>query len=86
MFLRRYSLSNPTVFDKTAASVLDKLIDEFVHSERDRAMMKRHLIDGVKFEPLSEEFDLSVRHTKTIVKARKDFLEGFLIKEGDTNA
>lgn len=83
MFLPRYSLFNPTVFDKTAASVLEKLIDEFVHSERDRAMMKRHLIDGVKLEPLSEEFDLSVRHTKTIVKARKELLKGLIIKEGE---
>ena len=85
MFLRRYSLSNPTVFDKTAASVLSKLIDEFVHSERDRAMMKRHLIDGITLEALAEEFDLSVTQTKTIVKARKKLLSGFLIKE-DTHA
>lgn len=75
---RRFSLSNPTIFDKTPATKLARLIDEFVHDERDRAMMKRHLIDGVKFEPFAEEFDLSVRHTKTIVKARKAFLEGFL--------
>lgn len=75
---RRFSLSNPTVFDKTPVTKLERLIDEFVYDERDRAMMKRHLIDGVKFEPLAEEFELSVRHTKTIVKARKDFLEGFL--------
>ena len=80
---RRFSLSNPTVFDKTPATKLERLIDEFVHDERDRAIMKRHLIDGVKFEPLAEEFDLSVRHTKTIVKARKGFLKGFLQAEDE---
>lgn len=74
----RFSLSNPTVFDKTPATKLERLIDEFVHDERDRAMMKRHLIDGVKFEPLAEEFDLSVRQAKNIVKARKELLKTVL--------
>lgn len=43
------------------------LIDEYIHSERDRAILKRRLIDGICFEPLAEEFDLSVRHVKNIV-------------------
>lgn len=38
------------------------LIDEYIHSERDRALLKRRLIDGICFEPLAEEFDISVRH------------------------
>lgn len=43
------------------------VIDEYVHSERDRAILKRRLVDGILFEPLSEEFDMSVRHVKNIV-------------------
>ena len=43
------------------------LIDEHIHSERDREILKRRLIDGVCFEPLAEEFDLSVRYTKSLV-------------------
>ena len=43
------------------------LIDEWVFSERDRAILKRRLLDGVCYEPLAEEFDLSVQQTKTIV-------------------
>lgn len=43
------------------------LIDEHIHSERDRAILKRRLIDGICFEPLAEEFDLSVRQTKNII-------------------
>ena len=43
------------------------VIDEYIHSERDRDIIKRRLIDGICFEPLAEEFGLSVRHTKTIV-------------------
>lgn len=44
-----------------------KLIDEYIFKERDRAILKRRLLDGVCFEPLAEEFDLSVQQTKTIV-------------------
>jgi hypothetical protein len=44
-----------------------KVINDYVHSERDRAILKRRLIDGICFEPLSEEFGLSVRQTKNIV-------------------
>ena len=50
----------------------EHLIDEYIFSERDRAMLKRRLLDGICFEPLAEEFDLSVRQTITIVtKAKK---------------
>jgi len=43
------------------------LIDEHIHSERDRAILKRRLIDGICYEPLAEEFDISVRHCKRII-------------------
>ena len=42
-------------------------IEEHIHSERDRKLLLRRLIDGICFEPLAEEFDLSVRQTKNIV-------------------
>lgn len=48
-------------------SDVNRLIDEWIFSERDRALIKRRLIDGIKFERLAEEFDLSVRQTKNIV-------------------
>ena len=48
-------------------SEMRKLIDEHIHSERDRGMLKRRLIDGIAFEPLAEEFDISVRQCKTII-------------------
>ena len=43
------------------------LIDEHIHSERDRAILKRRYIDGICYEPLAEEFDLSVRHVNNII-------------------
>lgn len=48
-------------------SELSRLIDEWIFSERDRAILKRRILDGCCYEPLAEEFGLSVRHTKAIV-------------------
>lgn len=47
----------------------EHLIDEWIigaNSERNRKLVKRRLLDGVRFEPLAEEFDLSVQRTKDI--------------------
>lgn len=44
-----------------------EIIDEHIHSERDRAILKRRFIDGICYEPLAEEFDLSVSQIKRIV-------------------
>lgn len=43
------------------------LIDEHIHSERDRRILKRRLCDGICFEPLAEEFDMSDRQIKRII-------------------
>lgn len=48
-------------------SRIRELIEEHLHSERDRRLLHRRLIDGVTFEQLSEEFSLSPRQTRTIV-------------------
>ena len=49
---------------------VNALIDEWIigkNAERDREILRRRLIDGITFERLAEEFDLSVRQTKQIV-------------------
>ena len=43
------------------------LIEEHVHSERDRKILKRRLVDGVTFERLAEEFDMSDRQIKRLI-------------------
>ena len=45
----------------------EHLIDRWIFNERDREILKRRLLDGICFEPLAEEFNLSVQQTKTIV-------------------
>lgn len=42
-------------------------IQELIHSERDRNILKRHIVDGITYEKLAEEFDLSVAQIKRIV-------------------
>lgn len=59
-------MANLDLYD-LSRSEWEKLIDEYIFKERDRAILKRRLLDGVCFEPLAEEFDLSVPQTKTIV-------------------
>lgn len=48
-------------------SQIEQLIDEWIHSERDRSILKRRLIDGICYEPLAEEFDLSAKQIRNIV-------------------
>ena len=48
-------------------SQIDRLINEYIHSERDRKILKRRLIDGICYEPLSEEFELSVKQIHNII-------------------
>ncbi len=55
-------------------SQMDALITELIHSERDRVVMHRRLIDGICFEPLAEEVGLSVRQVKRIVYKYEDTL------------
>ncbi len=42
-------------------------IDEWIHSERDRKILKRRLIDGICYEPLADEMGMSVIQIKRIV-------------------
>lgn len=50
-------------------------IDEWIvgrNAERDRMLIRRRLIDGITFERLAEEFELSVRQTKAIIYRCQD--------------
>ena len=52
----------------------ENIIDEWIFSERDRKMLKRRLLDGILFEKLAEEFDLSVQQTKSVIYKATDKL------------
>lgn len=55
-------------------SRIAELIDEYIHNERDRAILKRRLIDGRTFDELSAEFSLSDSRIKTIVYRKQEKL------------
>lgn len=54
---------------------LDRLIEEWIFSKRDRLMLKCKLIDGETYEAIAEEFDMSVEQTKRIIKKGTDNLK-----------
>lgn len=52
---------------KYSRAIVQSAIDDYIFSERTRRMLARRLFDGIKFEPLAEEFELSTRQAKTII-------------------
>lgn len=56
-------------------SEIERLINEYIvgrNAERDRMILARRLIDGITYERLAEEFDMSVRQIKNIVYKRQE--------------
>ena len=45
-------------------SEIDEAIREYIHSEVDRQILRRRMIDGLHYDELAEEFNYSVRHIK----------------------
>lgn len=66
-------------------SEIAEAINEYIHSERDRAILKRRLIDGICFEPLAEEFQMSIRQTKSIVYRGQEKVFAKLLKKLSTD-
>lgn len=49
------------------------VIDEYIHSERGRAIAKRRLIDGITIEQLAKEFDRDPRTMqRTVAKLQAE--------------
>lgn len=55
-------------------SEIEALVTEWIFSERDRKLLRRRLLDGIKIETLSFEFDLSETQVKRILKQCKERL------------
>ena len=56
---------------------IEQSIDQWIigrNAERNRELLKRRICDGITYERLAEEFDLSVRQTKNIVYKCKEIL------------
>ena len=59
-------------------SQIRELIAEHIHSERDREILCRRLIDGITFERLAEEFAMSPRQIRSIVHREETNLFRFV--------
>ena len=55
-------------------SEIDYLIDQWIRNERDRAILKDRLINGMTFERLAEKHGMSVRQIQNIVYKSMDRL------------
>ena len=55
-------------------SEVEFMIDEWIFHERNRRILKRKLLDGLTYEKVAEEFELSPQQIKTIVKKCQDTL------------
>ena len=55
-------------------SQVRELIAEYIHSERDRKILERRLIDGITFERLAEEFEMSTKAIRVIVHKQEQIL------------
>jgi len=53
---------------------LSILIDDWIFSERDRAILKRRLLDGLCYDSIADQFGMSVRQVKRIVYKSEDRL------------
>ena len=59
-------------------SEIENFINEWCLSERDRKILYRRWIDGIKLEPLAEEFDMSVRQIRYIIQKYKVLIDSKL--------
>lgn len=59
--------------DYTNSRILE-LIGEHIHSDRDRGILAKRLIDGHTFEKLAEEFDMSPKAIRNIVHKQEEIL------------
>ena len=61
-------------FENISVSQIEDIIDEWIKSEQDRKILKRKLIDGITYEQLAEEFDMSTRGIKYKIYKCKEIL------------
>lgn len=61
-------------WDALTRDEIEYLITQRIHNQRNRAIISRRLLDGICYEPLAEEFDLSVRQVQNIVYKCEDIL------------
>ena len=67
---RKDALSPMVAVERASINLLTVIAIILIRS-RDRQIMKRRMIDGICYEPLAEEFDLSTVQVKRIVRRER---------------
>ena len=56
----------------------EHVIDEWVLNERDRIALKRKYLDGIPYEAIAEELDISRKTVQNIVRRWRNTIERHL--------
>lgn len=59
-------------------SQMNQLIDEHIHNARNRAILRLRYIDGMTYEKIAEEMDMSTQQVKNIVYKSQEKLLRYL--------
>ena len=55
-------------------SQIEGIISEYIHSKRDRDILRLRFIDGLTYEQIAEKIDISVRQTKNIIYKKQEII------------
>ena len=55
-------------------SQIRELIAEYIHSERDRSILVKRLVDGLTYEKIAEIMEMSPRQIKNIIYRNEEIL------------
>ena len=55
-------------------SQIRELIAEYIHSERDRSILVKRLVDGLTYERIAEIMEMSPRQIKNIIYRNEEIL------------
>lgn len=61
-------------FDNLSTKEIDDAINLWIKNKRNREILHERLIDGIKFDELAENHDLSPQQVKNIVRKGKEIV------------
>lgn len=62
------------IVDSKSRADWEYLIDQWIHNERNREMLKKHLLDGLSIKELADIYDLSWVQTQAVLSKAKEQL------------
>lgn len=54
---------------------VSEVIDEYIHSARDRNILRAKLVDGITYDALAGQYDLTYERVRDIVRKGKRTIE-----------